>query len=140
MAGKFSCLIKVKSITPFAALKQRFGEQLSTSEAVRSHHCHTTTRIPQQWPDAVVFPKNTQEVSEAVRICYENDCPVIAFGIGSSLEGHVNAPYGGVCIDMNSLNKIIEVNNEDLDVVIQPGVTREALNEYLRDTGLFFSD
>ena len=72
-------------------LKQRFGDQLSTSEAVRSHHSHTTTRIPQQLPDAVLFAKNTQDVSEAVRICYENDCPVIAFGIGSSLEGHVNA-------------------------------------------------
>ena len=119
-------------------LKQRFGDQLSTSEAVRSHHSHTTTRIPQQLPDAVLFAKNTQDVSEAVRICYENDCPVIAFGIGSSLEGHVNAPHGGVCIDMNGLDQVLEVNNEDLDVVIQPGVTREALNEYLRDTGLFF--
>ncbi|MEK9729508.1 MAG: FAD-binding oxidoreductase, partial [Alphaproteobacteria bacterium] len=69
---------KSKIDNAIAALKQRFGEQLSTSEAVRSHHCHTTTRIPQQWPDAVVFPKNTQEVSEAVRICYENNCPVIA--------------------------------------------------------------
>ena len=119
-------------------LKERFGEQVSTSEAVRSHHSHTTTRIPQQLPDAVMFAKNTQDVSETVRICYENDCPVIAFGIGSSLEGHVNAPHGGVCIDMNGLGQVLEVNNEDLDVIIQPGVTREALNEYLRDTGLFF--
>ncbi|MBL6606400.1 MAG: FAD-binding protein [Alphaproteobacteria bacterium] len=119
-------------------LKERFGEQVSTSEAVRSHHSHTTTRIPQQLPDAVMFAKNTQDVSETVRICYENDCPVIAFGIGSSLEGHVNAPHGGVCIDMNGLDQVLEVNNEDLDVIIQPGVTREALNEYLRDTGLFF--
>ena len=119
-------------------LRQWFGDQLTTSEVVRSHHSHTTTRIPQQLPDAVLFAKKTQDVSEAVRICYENDCPVIAFGIGSSLEGHVNAPHGGVCIDMNGLDKVLEVNNEDLDVVIQPGVTREALNEYLRDTGLFF--
>ncbi len=119
-------------------LKERFGEQVSTSEAARSHHSHTTTRIPQQLPDAVMFAKNTQDVSETVRICYENDCPVIAFGIGSSLEGHVNAPHGGVCIDMNGLDQVLEVNNEDLDVIIQPGVTREALNEYLRDTGLFF--
>ena len=119
-------------------LKERFGEQVSTSEAVCSHHSHTTTRIPQQLPDAVMFAKNTQDVSETVRICYENDCPVIAFGIGSSLEGHVNAPHGGVCIDMNGLDQVLEVNNEDLDVIIQPGVTREALNEYLRDTGLFF--
>ena len=119
-------------------LKERFGEQVSTSEAVRSHHSHTTTRIPQQLPDAVMFAKNTQDVSETVRICYENDCPVIAFVIGSSLEGHVNAPHGGVCIDMNGLDQVLEVNNEDLDVIIQPGVTREALNEYLRDTGLFF--
>ena len=71
---------KSKIDNAIAELKQRFGEQLSTSEAVRSHHCHTTTRIPQQWPDAVVFPKNSQEVSEAVRICYEMIARLLPLG------------------------------------------------------------
>lgn len=121
-----------------AVLKQKFGDRLSQSESVRSHHSHTTSRIPQQLPDAVVFAQSAEEVSEIISVCHETRCPVIAFGVGSSLEGHVNAPYGGVCIDMNGMDKILQVNAEDMDVVIQPGVTREALNEHLRDTGLFF--
>ncbi len=121
-----------------AILKQRYGDRLSTAQAVRSHHSHTTSRIPQQLPDAVIFAQSTQDVSDILHTCNEHNCPVVAFGVGSSLEGHVNAPHGGICIDMNGLDKIIKVNAEDLDVVIQPGVTREALNEYLRDTGLFF--
>lgn len=121
-----------------AVLKQKFGDRLSQSESVRSHHSHTTSRIPQQLPDAVVFAQSAEEVSEIISVCHETRCPVIAFGVGSSLEGHVNAPYGGICIDMNEMDKILQVNAEDMDVVIQPGVTREALNEHLRDTGLFF--
>jgi len=121
-----------------AVLKQKFGDRLSQSESVRSHHSHTTSRIPQQLPDAVVFAQSTEEVADIISVCHETRCPVIAFGVGSSLEGHVNAPYGGICIDMNGMDKILQVNAEDMDVVIQPGVTREALNEHLRDTGLFF--
>lgn len=121
-----------------AVLKQKFGDRLSQSESVRSHHSHTTSRIPQQLPDAVVFAQSAEDVSEIISVCHETRCPVIAFGVGSSLEGHVNAPYGGICIDMNGMDKILQVNAEDMDVVIQPGVTREALNEHLRDTGLFF--
>ena len=121
-----------------AVLKQKFGDRLSQSQSVRSHHSHTTSRIPQQLPDAVVFAQSAEEVADIISVCHETRCPVIAFGVGSSLEGHVNAPYGGICIDMNGMNKILQVNAEDMDVVIQPGVTREALNDYLRDTGLFF--
>jgi len=121
-----------------AVLKQKFGDRLSQSESVRSHHSHTTSRIPQQLPDAVVFAQSAEEVAEIISICHETRCPVIAFGVGSSLEGHVNAPYGGICVDMNGMDKILQVNAEDMDTVIQPGVTREALNEHLRDTGLFF--
>ena len=121
-----------------AVLKQQFGDRLSESEAVRSHHSHTTTRIPQQLPDAVIFASSTQDISDIVSACHKYGCPVIAFGIGSSLEGHVNAPFGGICIDTSEMNNVINVNTEDLDAVVQPGVTREALNEYLRDTGLFF--
>tara|TARA_B100001057_G_scaffold332960_1_gene333468 strand:+ start:442 stop:1863 length:1422 start_codon:yes stop_codon:yes gene_type:complete len=121
-----------------AVLKQKFGDRLSQNETVRGQHSHTTSRIPQQLPDAVIFAQSAEEVAEIISKCHEHECPVIAFGVGSSLEGHVNAPHGGICIDMNGMDKVIKVNPEDMDVVIQPGVTREALNEYLRDTGLFF--
>ena len=119
-------------------LKQRFGEQLSTAQSVREHHSHTTTQIPSQAPDAVVFAKNTADVAFVVHVCREHKCPVIPFGVGSSLEGHVNAPLGGVSIDMSSMDKVLAVHEADLDAVVQPGVTREALNLYLRDKGLFF--
>ncbi|MFY0310515.1 FAD-binding oxidoreductase [Leisingera sp. D0M16] len=119
-------------------LKQRFGDQLQTGQAICEQHGHTTTWITNQAPDAVVFPTSTQEVSEIVKVCAEYGVPVIAFGTGTSLEGHVNAPAGGICIDMMRMDKIIAVHAEDLDVVVQPGVTREQLNTYLRDQGLFF--
>lgn len=119
-------------------LQQRFGGQLQTGQAIREQHGHTTTWITNQAPDAVVFPTSTEEVSEIVKVCAEYGVPVIPFGTGTSLEGHVNAPAGGICIDMMRMDKIIAVHSEDLDVVVQPGVTREQLNTYLRDQGLFF--
>uniref|UniRef100_UPI003BA929D9 FAD-binding oxidoreductase n=1 Tax=Stappia sp. TaxID=1870903 RepID=UPI003BA929D9 len=119
-------------------LAQRFGERFSTAGAIREQHSHTTSWLPSQLPDGVVFAESTEEVSEAVRICNEHDVPVIAFGTGSSLEGHVNAPAGGISIDLSRMNEVIAVNAEDLDCIVQPGVTRKQLNDYLRDTGLFF--
>jgi len=119
-------------------LKQRFGENLSTAKSVRDQHGHTTTRIKNQPPEAVLFAACRDDVVDALKICNDAGCPVIAFGTGSSLEGHVNAPLGGVSIDVSRMDKVLAVNNEDLDAVIQPGVTREALNAYLRDSGLFF--
>lgn len=124
--------------TALAVLKQRFGSKFSTSEDARRHHSHTTTRISSQLPDAVVFAEATADVADVVSICRDYRCPIIPFGVGSSLEGHVNAPYGGVSIDLNSMNKILSVHDQDLDAVVQPGVTREALNTWLRDRGLFF--
>ena len=121
-----------------ALLKQRFGDRLDTGEAIREQHGHTVTWIETQPPDAVVFVESTQEVQDVVRICAEHRVPVIPFGTGTSLEGHVNAPAGGVSVDFSRMDKILAVHPEDMDVVIQPGVTREALNAYLRDTGLFF--
>lgn len=121
-----------------SVLKQRFGEQLKTSQALREQHAHTMTYIPSQLPDAVVFAHSTEEVQEIVRVCAEFKVPIIPFGTGTSLEGGVNAPSGGISIDLNGMNRILKVNLEDLDCVVQPGVTREALNEHLRDTGLFF--
>ena len=119
-------------------LKARFGDQLQTGQAIREQHGHTTTWITNQAPDAVVFPTSAAEVSGIVKTCAEHGVPVIPFGTGTSLEGHVNAPAGGICIDMMKMDKILAVHPEDLDVVVQPGVTREQLNTYLRDQGLFF--
>ncbi|GAA5621171.1 putative FAD-linked oxidoreductase Rv2280 [Brucella sp. NBRC 12952] len=119
-------------------LKQRFGERAQTGQAIREQHGHTTTYVPTQAPDIVIFAHNTQDVQEVVRICAEHKVPVIAFGAGSSLEGQVNAPAGGVSIDLTQMNRVLAVHAEDLDCVIEPGITRRELNEYLRDTGLFF--
>ena len=124
--------------TAIDILKQRFGDQLSTALSVRQHHSHTTTQIKSQIPDAVVFAKETADVAAVVAVCQAHPCPIIPFGVGSSLEGHVNAPLGGVSIDMNAMDRVLSVHETDLDAVVQPGITREALNNYLRDTGLFF--
>jgi D-lactate dehydrogenase (cytochrome) len=105
---------------------------------VRQHHSHTTTQIKSQLPDAVVFAKSTADVAAVVAVCREHLCPIVPFGVGSSLEGHVNAPKGGISIDLNAMDKVLAVYATDLVAVVQPGVTREALNNYLRDTGLFF--
>ena len=119
-------------------LKQKFGERLQTGQAIREQHGHTTTWIANQPPDAVVFPQSTQEVSDIVKVCATHGVPVIPFGTGTSLEGHVNAPAGGICVDLMQMNQILSVHAGDLNCVIQPGVTREDLNTHLRDQGLFF--
>ncbi len=121
-----------------SVLKQRFGENFQTGHALREQHSHTTTYIPSQLPDGVVFATNSEDVQHVVRVCAEYKVPLIPFGTGTSLEGGVNAPIGGISLDVSRMDKIISVNAEDLDCVIQPGVTRKALNEHLRDTGLFF--
>ncbi|MFQ6547959.1 FAD-binding oxidoreductase [Aestuariibius sp. 2305UL40-4] len=119
-------------------LKQRFGERFQTGQAIRDQHGHTTTWILTQPPDAVVFPTETAEVTEIVKTCADHGVPVIPFGTGTSLEGHVNAPAGGICVDLSQMNQVLAVHAEDLDCVVQPGVTRSQLNTYLRDQGLFF--
>lgn len=124
--------------TAVGILKQRFGERLQTGQAIREQHGHTTTWIENQPPDAVIFAQTTEEVSEVVKVAAAHRVPLIPFGTGTSLEGHVNAPAGGISIDTSQMDKVLAVHAEDLDVVIQPGITRKALNEYLRDTGLFF--
>jgi D-lactate dehydrogenase (cytochrome) len=121
-----------------AALNAAFGNRVVTSQAVREQHGNTMTWIPNQPPDAVVFPQATADVQQVVRICAEHGMPVIPFGVGSSLEGHVNAPKGGVSIDFRDMNKVLAVHAEDLDCVVEPGITRKALNEHLRDRGVFF--
>ena len=119
-------------------LKQRFGERFQTGQSVREQHAHTTSYIPVQPPDGVVFPESVEEIQQIVRVCAEHRVPVIPYGTGTSLEGHVNAPGGGISVDTSRMNRVLEVNAEDLDCIVEPGVTREALNTHLRDTGLFF--
>ncbi|MFK7870131.1 MAG: FAD-binding oxidoreductase [Roseobacter sp.] len=124
--------------TALGVLKQQFGERFHTGDAMREQHGHTTTWIENQPPDAVVFAQSTQEVSDIVKVCAQHGVPVIPYGTGTSLEGHVNAPAGGITIDLTQMNKILAVNAQDLDCRVQPGVTREDLNTHLRDQGLFF--
>ncbi len=119
-------------------LRQRFGDRLQTGQAIRAQHGHTTTWVTTQSPDAVVFPGSTDEVAEIVRVCADYRVPVIPYGTGTSLEGHVNAPAGGISVDVSQMDRVLSVHAEDLDCVVQPGVTRSRLNTHLRDKGLFF--
>jgi D-lactate dehydrogenase (cytochrome) len=121
-----------------AALTAQFGNRLVTSQAVREQHANTTTWIENQAPDAVVFPQTTADVQAIVRVCAAHRVPVIPFGTGTSLEGHINAPFGGVSVDFRDMNRVLAVNAQDFDCVIEPGITRKQLNEHLRDQGLFF--
>ena len=121
-----------------AELETAFGNRVVTSQAVREQHANTTTWVAGEPPDAVVYPQSADDVQQIVRICARHRAPVIAFGTGTSFEGHVNAPYGGVSIDLTDMNRIIEIHPQDFDCVVEPGVTRKQLNDYLRDQGLFF--
>jgi D-lactate dehydrogenase (cytochrome) len=120
------------------ALAARFGNRLVTSLAVRQQHGHNFGWVGNEPPDAVVFAETAEDVSDIVKLCAAHRMPVIAFGTGTSLEGHVNAPYGGVSVDLSMMKKIVAVHVEDLDCVVEPGVTRKELNKHLRDQGLFF--
>ena len=122
-----------------AKLGSRFGDRFSAGLSLREQHANTLTWIKCEPPDAVVFAETTPEVAEVVKLCAEARVPVIAFGTGTSLEGHTNAPLGGVSLDLSRMNRIIAVHEADLDCVVEPGVTRKALNEHLRDLGLFFA-
>jgi D-lactate dehydrogenase (cytochrome) len=119
-------------------LRALLAERASTSAAVRAHHGKDESYFPDALPDAVVFPESTAEVRALVDICRRHRAPMIPFGAGSSLEGHVLAIRGGVCVDMTRMNKVLKVHVEDLDCVVQAGVTRKQLNEEIRHTGLFF--
>ncbi|MBL8706925.1 MAG: FAD-binding protein [Rhodospirillales bacterium] len=116
----------------------RFGDKVSTSPGVREHHGKDESYFPYAPPDAVVFAQSTEEVSEIVKICARHKTPIIPYGTGTSLEGHILAIHGGICIDVSGMNKVLRVSPEDLDVTVQCGVTRKALNNHIKDTGLFF--
>jgi D-lactate dehydrogenase (cytochrome) len=119
-------------------LRKSYGERAVTSQAIREQHSHGEGLADAALPDIVVYPHTDDEVSSIVRLCHAARIPVIAFGVGTSLEGHVAALYGGVCLDFSQMNRVLEVNDADLDCRVQAGVTREALNAELKGTGLFF--
>src|SRR4051812_41600138 len=120
------------------ALKKRFGDRCSTAMAVREQHGRDESSFQVPPPAAVVFAENTQDVADAVRLAAQHDTPVIPFGVGSSLEGHLLAVQGGISVDVQRMNNVLSVNAEDLTVTVQPGVTRKQLNEEIKSTGLFF--
>jgi D-lactate dehydrogenase (cytochrome) len=120
------------------ALKARFGAQYSTALAVREQHGRDESSFEAPPPAAVVFAESTQDVADAVKLASQFSVPVIPFGVGSSLEGHLLAVQGGISIDLMRMNKVLSVNAEDLTVTVQPGVTRKQLNEEIKSTGLFF--
>ncbi|MEZ5909698.1 MAG: FAD-linked oxidase C-terminal domain-containing protein [Hyphomicrobiaceae bacterium] len=124
--------------TVIEILRQRFGDRLSTGAALRSQHANTLTWIANQPPDAVVFVNSAEEVAETMRICATHRVPLVPFGAGTSLEGQVNAPNGGISVDLSQLNRLIAINEQDLDCVIEAGMTRRDLAQHLKGTGLFF--
>ncbi|WP_455372409.1 FAD-binding oxidoreductase [Limibacillus halophilus] len=119
-------------------LRALLGDRLSTAEAVREHHGNDVSYHEGALPDAVAFARTNEEVSEIVKICARHKVPLVPFGTGTSLEGHIAALAGGVCLDVAQMDAVLEVNAEDLDCRVQAGVTRKQLNEYLRDQGLMF--
>jgi len=119
-------------------LRAIVGDRLSTAAAVREQHGRDESYHASMPPDVVVFAETTEEVAAVVAACARHHTPVIPFGTGTSLEGHISAVDGGVCIDLSAMNRVLAVHPEDMDATVEAGVTRKALNTYLRDTGLFF--
>jgi D-lactate dehydrogenase (cytochrome) len=124
--------------TAIADLRKLLGDRVSTSKSDLDLHGQNETHFAPCPPDAVAYPDDTDEVSKIAQICHQHDCPIIPWGTGTSLEGHALAIRGGVTVDMRRMNRLLSVNAEDMDAVVQPGITREALNTELRATGLFF--
>jgi D-lactate dehydrogenase (cytochrome) len=125
--------------TLIAELQAILGDRLSVADAVRAQHGKDESYHTLAVPDAVVFPKSTDEVAEIVRVCVHHKTPLIPFGAGTSLEGGVGASHGGVCVDLSGLDRILRISVEDMDATVEAGVTRKRLNADLRDTGLFFA-
>lgn len=120
-------------------VKALLKNRLNTSKSVCDLHGQNETYFPKMIPDAVAFPESTLEVSEIVKICAKYQCPIIPWGVGTSLEGHALALHGGITLNMSEMSNIFDINSEDMFAIVQPGVTREILNKELRSTGLFFS-
>ncbi len=121
-----------------AAVRDLIGDRLSTAQAIREQHSRGEDQSPPTLPDAVAFVETTEEVSRILALCNQHGVPLVAFGAGTSLEGHVNPVRRGISLDLSRMTAILEVNPEDMDCLIEPGVTRQQLNDHLRDQGMFF--
>ena len=121
-----------------ASIRGFLGERLSTAQAMREQHSRGEDTTPPTLPDAVAFVQTTDEVSRIMVLCHQHGVPVVPFGAGTSLEGHVNPVRGGISLDLSQMTAVLELNTEDMDCLIEPGVTRQALNDFLRAEGLFF--
>ena len=121
------------------ALSQMLGPRLATGAALREAHSHDEAHHAPVLPDAVAFPETTAEVAEIVKLCAANGCPITPWGTGTALEGQAIPVQGGLSLDMGRMDRVLAIHDEDLDAVVQPGVTRKALNAALKDTGLFFA-
>jgi len=132
--------VKARAVPPalIDALQNRFGTQFSTALVVREQHGRDESAFSVPPPAAVVFAQSTQDVSDAVKLAAQFKAPVIPFGVGSSLEGHLLAVQGGISLDVSRMAQVLSINAEDLTVTVQPGVTRKQLNEAVKSTGLFF--
>ena len=126
------------SATLLEELKALLGERVTTSHAIREHHGKDESYYPYALPDAVAFAQSTEEVRDIVNLCRRHATPIVPYGVGTSLEGHILAVHGGVCIDLSQMNAILKVNEADLDATVQAGVTRTQLNEHIRHSGLMF--
>uniref|UniRef100_A0A915CLG8 FAD-binding PCMH-type domain-containing protein n=1 Tax=Parascaris univalens TaxID=6257 RepID=A0A915CLG8_PARUN len=136
---RFSSFINKDSALLVPRFEKILGaENVKTTASVREQHSHDEGHHMGKQPDVVVMPRNVEQVSAIMKLCNESRVPVVPFGAGSGLEGGVNAVAGGVCFDMMQMNRIVEVNKEDFDCVVEAGVTRIQLNSHLHDTGLFF--
>ena len=124
--------------TVIAAAAAFLGDRITVNAAIRDQHSHGEDNSTPTQPDAVAFVETTEEVSRLLALCHQHGVPVVPFGAGTSLEGHVNPVRGGLSLDLSRMTAILEVNDEDMDCLVEPGVTRQALNEHLRDRGLFF--
>ena len=120
------------------ALRDILGDRVSTADSVREHHSHGESWHAPGLPDAVVFPATTEEVAAIVQVCARHRVPVVPFGMGSSLEGHVNAIHGGVSIDLTRMTRVLRLSTEDLDISVEAGLTRLKLDAHLKNTGLMF--
>ena len=121
-----------------AEARKFLGERITTNTGLRDHHSHGQDTQPPVLPDAVAFIETTEEVSRLLAICHQHNVPVTPYGAGTSLEGHVTPVRGGISLDLSRMTAVLSVSQEDMDCRVQAGVTREQLNTYLRDTGLFF--
>src|SRR5690242_14269212 len=124
--------------TVIAAARDFLGERITTNAALREHHSHGQDTQPPALPDAVAFVETSEEAARLLGLCHANAVPLVAYGAGTSLEGHVTPVRGGITIDLSRMTRIVEVNPADMDCRIEAGVTRPQLNEHLRDQGLFF--